>query len=62
MKSIKCSDLGESSCPFEAKGETSKEVKEKLFAHANEVHGEKLAKMSEGEMEHMNKKIDEMLA
>lgn len=60
MKTIKCSDFG-MDCHFEATGETNEEVKQKAYKHAEEVHAEKLAGMSEEEKQAMDKKMDELL-
>ena len=35
---VKCSDLGEPTCPFVARGETMEELTEDLWKHAKKVH------------------------
>jgi len=61
MKSINCKELGGSDCSFIAKGETNDEVIQNLYAHAQEVHSDKLSSMSEDDKEKMNKKINDLL-
>ena len=36
---VACSDLGEPTCPFVARGENMEELNEALGKHAKEVHG-----------------------
>jgi predicted small metal-binding protein len=36
---LKCSDLGEPTCPFVARGENMEELMETMGKHAKKVHG-----------------------
>jgi len=36
---VQCSDLGEPTCPFVARGENMEELMEIMGPHAKEVHG-----------------------
>ncbi len=61
MKKVGCKDLGMPTCPFVAEGETVGEVKGKMWAHAKEVHPDKMKEMSDEEKKGMNEKIDSLL-
>jgi len=45
VKTLTCNDLGTPECEFKAQGESAAEVVEQMFAHANEVHKDKIEKM-----------------
>ncbi|MAG92058.1 hypothetical protein CMO83_05260 [Candidatus Woesearchaeota archaeon] len=62
MKSLKCSDLGASDCTFEATGESDEEIIQKMFAHAAEVHKDKLAGMTDEQKKVMMDKMGELLS
>jgi len=59
MWKISCADLGDSSCHFEATGQTAEEAKQKLMEHAKAAHADKLAGMSEVDKASMMKMVDE---
>jgi len=62
MKKLKCKDLDPSKeCEFEAEGETNNEVINKMYAHAQEVHADKLASMSDEDKAAINTKMTELL-
>ncbi|MDP2647724.1 MAG: DUF1059 domain-containing protein [Candidatus Yanofskybacteria bacterium] len=58
MKSLKCANLGNSACNFEATGETNEEVKGKMWVHATEAHPEILAGMDDVKKIEMESKMD----
>jgi len=58
MKTLKCADLGNSTCNFEATGETNEEVKGKMWSHAAEAHPEILQGMDEAKKAEMSKMMD----
>ena len=53
MKTLACKDLGNPQCPFVAEGETAEEAVQKMKDHAKSTHMNKLAGMSEEEMDKM---------
>lgn len=48
-------------CDFEAKGETQDEVKQKMFAHAREVHADIFVSLTPDQQEEMSKKLDQLM-
>lgn len=64
MFKIKCRELVEEECDFEASGETKEDVKRSFFAHGAEspMHREKYNNETDEEKEELSKKIDEYLA
>ena len=62
MKTLKCSDLGDGGeCNFEASGESNQEIIDKMFAHAGEVHKDKVEGMNEESKQGMIKMMNELL-
>ena len=54
MMKLTCKDLNsQSTCPFEATGETAREVAEKMMEHAKMEHSDDLAKMNMSDEEKM---------
>jgi predicted small metal-binding protein len=51
MKQLSCKDLGDLSCDFSCQGETVEDVMQQAMAHAQEAHADKMAGMSEADME-----------
>jgi predicted small metal-binding protein len=60
-KSLGCSDLGISSCTFEAHSEHKEEIKDALFAHAMKYHADKVAHLSEIEQEEMAEQMNQLI-
>ena len=50
MKTLTCKDLGNATCGFEARGETSGEVVDNMMEHAKVAHPDDLSKMPEADM------------
>lgn len=63
MKTLECAQLSEapSDCSFVAEGETNEEVIGKIYAHAGEVHKDKIEGMSEKDNENIKKTMNELL-
>lgn len=61
MKTLACNDLGTPECEFKAESELAAEVIEKMYAHASEVHKDKLDKMR-NENHMSDDQIKEMMA
>ena len=61
MKSMTCRDMGTEYCDFKASGRTAKEVKDKMFKHADKVHPELLKNATEKEKKDMEKKMDKLI-
>ncbi len=61
MRTLACKDLGTPECDFMAKGETAGEVVEEMFAHAEDVHKDKIDAM-ETEKNMSVDQIKEMMA
>ena len=54
MKTLACKDMGETSCDFVAKGETDKEIMDKMMEHVKKEHPD-MASMPKGDMMKMMK-------
>ena len=59
MLKFECKDLG-MDCNFVATGTTAEEVKKKAVAHAQTVHKDLLAKMTQQQIEDMYKTVARM--
>lgn len=62
MKSLSCKQMGNSDCEYVAEAETAEEVKQKMWEHAEHIHKDKIASMSEEEKEKANGMMDQILA
>ena len=62
MKSLSCKDLGGMDCNYTAKGATADEVKQAMFAHAQQAHADKLASMTPEQMQEVQQVMDRLLA
>ena len=60
MKSVSCKDMG-TDCPFVAKGETAKEVKEDMWKHAEKIHPELLENATKEEVKGMEDMMDKLM-
>ena len=49
-------------CDFVASGDSSQDVKDKMYSHASETHAEVLKSMSDQDKENINAKMDSLLA
>lgn len=61
MKVLKCRDIGERTCNFEANGESTEDVERKWLDHANERHKDFIQGMSQEDMQHLFKHMDAMV-
>lgn len=59
---LSCSEVGGMNCNFSTTADTVEEMKQKMFAHAGQVHREMLASMTEAQKAEVNRKIDSLLA
>ena len=56
-----CKDMGGMDCEFTTTGDTTDEVKQNLYAHAQEVHKDVIASMPEDKMKEMDQLMDKIL-
>lgn len=61
MLEVTCSDLG-GSCGHVARGETVAELKQAVFAHAQEAHPEMLAEMSDEDKKQLDAMLEQRFA
>ncbi|MDO8495633.1 MAG: DUF1059 domain-containing protein [bacterium] len=61
MKKIICRELAKFDCDFEAIGETSDEVTDKIFTHAETIHQKEMATMPEEGKIRLVEKMNEIL-
>lgn len=62
MKSLSCKDLGGMDCNFTATGQTAEEVKQALFAHAEQAHPDVLKAMTPEQMQDITQRMEQLLA
>jgi predicted small metal-binding protein len=62
MKQLTCSDLGGMDCNFKATGQTADEVKQKMFAHAEQAHADMLKSMTPQQMQGLQQRMEQLLA
>lgn len=62
MKSMSCADLGGMDCNFKATGQSADEVKQAMFAHAEEQHPDVLKSMTPQQMQEIQQRMDQLLA
>lgn len=60
MKTLSCKDMGVE-CDYVSTKPTAQEVKDDLSTHAQEVHSEMLAGMSEQDKSEMMRQMDERM-
>ena len=58
---LSCRDLGGMDCNFIAEGNSTDEVKKKLYLHAGESHKDVLSSMTEDKMKEMDQQMDKIL-
>jgi len=56
-----CKDIGGMDCEFTTTGDTTDEVKQNLYAHAQEAHKDVIASMPEDKMKDMDQLMDKIL-
>ena len=61
MKSLSCQDLGAQGCSFRVEGETSEEVMQKMYEHAQESHRDVLEQMGDADRFEMKSKMEAIL-
>jgi predicted small metal-binding protein len=61
MKELSCRELG-GNCDFVARGQTSNEVKERMFAHAQKDHPDMFKAMTPERQREMQARMDGLLA
>ena len=62
MKTLSCKDLGSMDCNYTAKGKTAEEVKQTMFAHAQQAHPDVLASMTPQQMQEIQQRMEQLLA
>lgn len=60
MLKVACADMG-APCRWEATAETSEELKKKIWEHAENVHRDMLATMSEADKAELEARIDALI-
>ena len=61
MKSLSCKDLGGMDCNYTATGKTAEEVKQVMFAHAQQEHPDVPASMTAQQMQDLQQRMDQLL-
>ena len=56
-----CKDMGGMDCEFIATGDTTDEVKQILYAHAEEAHKDVIASMPDDKIKEMGQLMDNIL-
>jgi len=62
MKKVKCSDLDENGCDFEASGEDLEEIRTQIYNHAMSNHVDILLTMTKQKLEELNNKIETLVS
>jgi predicted small metal-binding protein len=60
MLKVACADMG-APCRWEATAQTGEELRKKIWEHAENVHKEMLAKMSEADKSELEARIDALI-
>lgn len=61
MKSLSCQEIGATGCAFRAEGETTEEVIQKMYEHAQESHRDVLEQMGDADRFEMKSKMESIL-
>lgn len=62
MKTIKCSQVGGGTCPFEVTAATAEEAKMKMSEHAKTMHADMVASATPESMQEWNMMFDKLWA
>lgn len=61
MKVLRCRDVGERTCNYQAEGQTNEEVERKIIDHTTEKHWGFLESLDQEERQHFLEQMDAMI-